>query len=165
MNIDLINKIRKVAAELTELAGEAERAPAPSSDDAVALAERTVTRFLDLLERGELNDIDELVHPAAPYVIPGRSRISGLYEGPDGVRAASSIIPRAGVTELSSKIVDLVASADQVATFHELRGVVDGRSVQFDIALRFTVREGMIHAITEYSGDQYTSDDLFTARS
>jgi ketosteroid isomerase-like protein len=162
MNIDLINKIRKVAAELSDLAGEAERTPMASSDDAVVRTEQTVTRFLDHLDRGELDQIDALVHPAAPYVIPGRSRISGLYEGPDGVRAASSIIPRSGVSDLTSKMIDLVAGAEQVATFHELRGVVDGRPVQFDIALRFTVRDGMIHAITEYSGDQYASDDLFS---
>lgn len=134
---------------------------ARSSDDPVAIARLVVDRFLAALDTGDLSRLEEFLQPDVAYVVPGRSRASGIYEGCDGVRRALAISPREGVTTLRSERTDTVAAPARVITLHELSGVADGRPVRFGIALGFTIRDGRISAVIEYSGDQYTSDDLF----
>lgn len=160
MDSPLVDRLRRLAAELTGIADHASN-PAPSSDDATANAERLATRFLDAVDRGELDQFDDLVHHDVVHVVPGRSRAAGIYEGPDAIRHAMSVLPRAGVHDLRAKLVDLVATPTQVVTFHELSGTVDGQPRSFELMLRFSVRDGRIARIAEYTTDQYTTDDIF----
>lgn len=134
-----------------------------SSDDLAGQAAAVVRRFLTSLERGDLASVEDLICDDLIYRIPGRSRISGVYEGMDGITAACSIAPRPGAKELQSELTDLLptTSGEDVATFHTLTGRLDGHSLDIDIALRFRLRDGRIAVITEYSTDQYTADDLF----
>jgi ketosteroid isomerase-like protein len=160
MDTPLVDRLRRLAAELTGIADHV-ATPAPSSDDAAALAEQLATRFLDAVERGELDDLDDLVHHDVVHVVPGRSRAAGVYEGPDAIRRAMSVLPRAGIHDLRAKLVDLVATPTQVVTFHELSGTVDGRPHTIELMLRFALRDGRIARVTEYTTDQYATDDIF----
>lgn len=160
MDTALVDRLRRLAAELTGIADHVD-VPDGSSDDPLRRAEVAVTRFLDLVDAGDLAALDDVVHADVVYVVPGRSRASGMYEGTDAMRRAMSVLPRHGVGDLRSKLTDLVVSADRVVTFHELTGTVDGESRTVDLALRFTLRDGRIAEVLEYSGDQYTTDDVF----
>ena len=160
MDSPLVDRLRRLAAELTGIADHVD-VPGRSSDDPAAIAERVVGEFLDAVERGELDGIDQLVHHDVVHVVPGRSRAAGVYEGPDAMRRAMSVLPRAGVTDLRAKLVDLAAGADHVVTIHELSGTIDGEPRTIELALRFTVRDGRIARIAEYSADQYGSDEIF----
>jgi ketosteroid isomerase-like protein len=160
MDTPLVDRLRRLAAELTGIADHV-GAPAPSSDDATARAEHLATRFLDAVERGELDVLDDLVHDDVVHVVPGRSRAAGVYEGPDAIRHAMSVLPRTGVNDLRAKLVDLVATPAQVVTFHELSGTVDGQPRTIELMLRFSVRDGRIARIAEYTTDQYATDDMF----
>lgn len=157
-NADLATALHEAARRLSLQPRQGE-----SSDELAGQAAAVVRRFLTSLEKGDLAAVEDLIRADLVYRIPGRSRISGVYEGMDGITAACSIAPRPGAKELQSELTDLLpaTSGEDVATFHTMTGKLDGQSLDIDIALRFQLRDGRIAAITEYSTDQYTADDLF----
>lgn len=158
-NKTLIERLRTLANELTGIADHA--AVTNSSDDPGNQAERLVNRFLDIVDNGRLDELRTVAHPDIVYIIPGRSRISGIFEGIDATVQAMSVLPRAGARDLRTKLTHLVATGDSVATFHELSGTVDDHTHTVELALRYEIRDGLISRITEYSANQYDSDDIF----
>jgi ketosteroid isomerase-like protein len=158
MHLDLLTRLRHVADELDSLANDT---PVTTGADIAERNRHVVSAFLDALEHGDLDRLDDLVHSTVRYDIPGRSRISGVYEGLDGVKAACAIAPRAGVRDLVSTRTDLLAGLQRVASFHEIAGTLDGRTIRFEVALRFEIADGRIASIVEYSSDQHTADDVF----
>ena len=162
MDHHLATRLRQLATELAALADRT-RTDHPSSDDATAVAVTLAERFTELADRGDLDALDAIVHHDVTYVVSGRGPAAGVYEGIDAMRAALSVPLRHGVTDVRTKLIDLVARPDLVTTFHELIGTIDGHERRFEFALRFHVRDAKIAAIAEFSADQHTSDTLFAA--
>lgn len=160
--MDLADRLRHLAAQLTGLAGDVELEPAPSPAGSHDNAVPVVERFLDVVDTGHLADLDAIVHADVVYVVPGHSRAAGRYDGPGAMRRAMEVLPRTGITDLRSKLTELIGSATTVVTFHELTGTIDGTERTAELALRFTVRDGRIAQITEYNAHQHLTDDLFT---
>ncbi len=162
---ELAAALREAADRLSPVSVESPAMPPArfSSDDPGQRAARLVQQFLGFLEQGDLVSLGDLVSEDLVYRIPGQSRISGVYEGVDGLAAACSIAPRPGVRGLRSELTGLTpsSSGDFVATFHAMTGSLDDQTVEVEIALRFTLRDGRISVITEYCADQYLSDELF----
>jgi len=157
-DLDLAAALREAAGRLSDPSR-----PVLSSDDARHRATALVKQFLETLEMGDLTALGEVVCDDVVYRIPGHSRISGVFEGVEGIVFACSVAPRYGAQALTSELVELIAghSGDQVATFHTMTGLLDGNALEIDMAMRFELRDNRISSITEYSADQYATDDLF----
>jgi ketosteroid isomerase-like protein len=160
MNTDLIKRLRRIADELSGVADHAEVA-GHSSDDPTKRAQRLVEQFVAAVADGNLDGLDAVVDPDVVYVVSGRSRASGVYEGLEALKRSFTIAPRAGASGLQSRLVGLIADADAVVTFHEITGSLDGDDVRFETALRYRVGDGRIAEIHEFSGDQHRCDDVF----
>jgi ketosteroid isomerase-like protein len=160
MNIELTTRLRHILADLTGIV-EHQEATGFSSDDPDVTARRVVEELVAAIDAGDLDGIGRHLHHDAIYIVSGRSRIAGMYEGIESIRTAFTIPPRAGAVDLTSKLTRLIAGPDGVATFHEISGTIEGRPFSFETALRYHLRDGLIDEIHEYSADQHTSDDLF----
>lgn len=157
---------QSIAGTLRALADRLDRTPV-SSDAPASVAQRTVEAFLDAYRTGDVDTAAALATPDLVYRVPGRSAISGTFEGAAGLHALAAIPPRAGARDLT-ETTDLVTPAPDgtsVATYHTLAAILDGRSITIELTLRFDLANGRISQITEYSHHQHLTDDVFSPGS
>ena len=117
------------------------------------LNRQRVLNFLDVFYAGDVeaalarcSDDVELIAPAPIEILPHMGRRAGK----DGVRQTWQTV-HARYSSLRRELRDIVADGDKVAVnlraFFTKRG--NGRTVQFDIAVFFTFRDGRIIRICE----------------
>ncbi len=117
-------------------------------------------RFLEVVELGFLEDLDDLVADDAVMLVPGRSAVAGLHEGRASVIAALGVAPAPGVSVTACDPLDLVATDDRAVAIVGLRGRIGAEPFEMEVAFHLQVRGDRIVGITEYSGDQYLADRL-----
>jgi steroid delta-isomerase-like uncharacterized protein len=78
--------------------------------------------FVEVLQdRGELERVEEFVHPE----FVDHSHVPGLPDGPEGVRAVLGAV-RAGFPDHDAEVVHMVAEDDLVATYKTFTGTHTG---------------------------------------
>ena len=78
--------------------------------------------FVEVLQdRGELDRVEEFVHPA----FVDHSAVPGLPDGPEGVRAVLGAV-RAGFPDHDAEVIHVVAEGDLVATYKTFSGTHTG---------------------------------------
>ena len=121
----------------------------------------TVERFLDAVERGDLETALAYCRPEIRYTIPGRGSASGDHVGRDAVRAALQAEPRPGGETRQFLTHAVVGSGPPIVSYHEVLARLDGHPARYRMLLLFGFTAGAISEIHEFTDDQYLADDLF----
>lgn len=127
-------------------------------------ARKLATALLQMIETGTLADLDTILAEDAIYLVPGRGHAAGLHRGQAAVTAALTQPPAEGVQITAAEPTELLANTDRAVLIVAVTGIRDESPFTFETVLHLRSRDGLITAITEYSGNQHLADLIVGSR-
>ena len=122
--------------------------------------EELVRRGYEAFNNADVETLRQLFADTTVFHEPGRSPISGDYEGLDQVLGFfGTLAERSGGT-FRATLHDVVANDEHAVGLHSSDAERDGRRVRSPV-LVFHVRDGRVTEVWQYWADPYTADDLF----
>ncbi len=135
----------------------ADDGPAAEMDDTTT--RDLATAFADALVTDPASVARRLAEHVV-YLAPGRAASAGLHRGRHAVLAALTPPAEAGVVVENAEVTDVLVDGQRAFVMIAMRGSSRCGPFDFEVGLHLAVEGGSITGITEYSGDQYTSDAL-----
>jgi ketosteroid isomerase-like protein len=124
--------------------------------------EEVVRRAYEAFNNGDVETLGQLFADTTVFHEPGRSPISGDYQGWDQVLGFfGTLAERSGGT-FRATLHDVVANDEHVVGLHSSDGERDGRSVRSPTVLVFDVRDGRIAETWSHHYDQYEFDEFWS---
>jgi ketosteroid isomerase-like protein len=124
--------------------------------------EEVVRRAYEAFNNGDVETLGQLFADTTVFHEPGRSPISGDYQGWDQVFGFfGTLAERSGGT-FRATLHDVVANDEHVVGLHSSDGERDGRSVRSPMVLVFDVRDGRIAETWPHHYDQYEFDEFWS---
>jgi hypothetical protein len=126
--------------------------------------EKTVQRFVEAIDAGDVATLEAILHPEATWNVHGTLPVSGFYKGRDSI-LNDFLAQGLGLYEpgtLSIDLTSLVAAGDAVAIeWHAVGRSVTGKSYDNEYAFFFTLRDGLITSVREYFDSLHVKDTLY----
>lgn len=122
---------------------------------------RAVLSYQRQVAAGDLEHARAIFWPDVTYTVPGRSRLSRTYRGPDEVMGYLGTLFALTDNTYAISRMHWLTSDDRVGLLTRNHASRGGRSLSWDELIVFTFVEGRKKSITHFSGDQYGVDELF----
>jgi ketosteroid isomerase-like protein len=136
----------------------------PSSGEGGAMAhpnEELVRRGYEAFNNADVETLRQLFADTTIFHEPGRSPISGDYEGLDQVLGFfGTLAERSGGT-FRANLHDVLANDEHVVGLHSSDAERDGRQVRSPTVLVFHVRDGRIAETWSHHHDQHEFDEFW----
>ena len=116
--------------------------------------------FVDFVQTGGREDYFAVLANEVVYLVPGRGPAAGLHLGLETVVRALIVQPRSGIHPATCTPTELLVEGTRAVVIIRLAGDDNGTPYQYEIVFHLQCHDGRITTITEYSGDQYTADQL-----
>jgi uncharacterized protein (TIGR02246 family) len=118
-----------------------------------------VRRLYQAFEARDRAAVSSLLADDCRWIIPGRGRQAGVYEGRAAVIELFRTITRKtrGTTELDVDVV--IAGDDYAIVLQRGRARIDGRSAELDECLVYRIRDGQVVEMKEFQFDLYALDE------
>jgi ketosteroid isomerase-like protein len=94
----------------------------------------------------------------AVWRIGGRSVLAGEYRGPREIVRFLGTLPRLTAGTYGSTVIDTLASDTRAAVLYRARGEREGRTLDIEQVLLFTIRDGLIADVLALPGDPVAFD-------
>lgn len=120
--------------------------------------------FADIIESGDLADLDDLLADEVVYLVPGRSGAAGLHHGHKAVAPALAQETSEDTTVSIVEVTEVLAAGTRAFVVVRFAGRVGGEPFDYETALHLRTSNGTVVAITEYNGDQYCADRVARRR-
>lgn len=117
--------------------------------DAVALAQR----FLGAFAAKDVAAARACLAPDVAWIVPGRTRISGRYQGPDEVLAYFGKLRELTGGTWKATPIDLLAGKTGVVLLSRGEGEREGRRYDATYCLHLRIDDGLIREARLYNAD------------
>jgi hypothetical protein len=117
-----------------------------------------VRRLFDAFERKDAFVLRELFADDAVWRVGGASRMAGVYRGRREIIRFLGSLPRLTDGTYTSQLADVLASDDRAAVLYRARGSREGRPLDIDQLLLFTIRDGCVVDVLALPSDQSAFD-------
>lgn len=97
----------------------------------------------------------------AVWHVGGTSRLAGTYRGRREIVRFLGRLPRLTDGTYASRLIDVLASDDRAAVLYRATGRREGRTLDIDQLLLFTLREGAVVEVTALPSDQQAFDSFW----
>lgn len=87
------------------------------------------------------------------WVVPGTGTMSGVYRGRDEVFRFLGRLPKETGGTYASQLVDVLASDERAAAVYHASGERDGRRLELEQVLLFTLHDGVIREVLALPSD------------
>ncbi|MQY06639.1 nuclear transport factor 2 family protein [Actinomadura macrotermitis] len=127
-------------------------------------AKQVVVRYVEAVANGDMDAIVDSFTPDVTWTYPGDLPLSGTWKGRDAVVGDFLAGATAGLFTEPPRIalVHVVAEGDQVVAEWTARGATTGGAVYDNRCCGiFTVRDGRIAAVREYTDTRHAGQALF----
>lgn len=114
--------------------------------------------FADVIEGGDLAELDDLLADEVVHLVPGRSDAAGLHHGHEAVAQALAQETSEDTTVSIIEVTEVIATGTRAVVIVRFAGTVGGEPFDFETVFHLRTSNGVVVAITEYSGDQYSAD-------
>jgi ketosteroid isomerase-like protein len=94
--------------------------------------------------------------------VPGRSPLTGDYEGVDAVIGYFVETMERSSGSFRVKVHDVLANDNHTVGLHVASGERDGKRLEDSQVLVIHVRDGKIASVWQHSSDQYSQDDFWS---
>jgi ketosteroid isomerase-like protein len=121
-----------------------------------------VRRGYEAFNRGDLEILTSLFSPDITLLQPGRSSLSGLYDGRDAVFGFFGGMAAATDGTFRAELRELYANDTQVVAVHRGTGKRGDATLAADAALVFELSDGVVTAITVHQKRQEEWDEFFS---
>jgi len=108
--------------------------------------------------RGDVGALVELFDQDIVWHFPGASKLAGKHVGRDACLAMLGAYGEASGGTLQANLVDVMASDDHVAGWARDTASTGGRSLDVDVVVVFTLRDGKVTEARHHFDDQASVD-------
>jgi ketosteroid isomerase-like protein len=112
---------------------------------------------------GDVDRLQQLIHPDVVWHVPGRNVLNGEYKGFAEVLGLFGRLAAMTDGTFRSELHDVVAGDDHVVGLHTERGRRSGRSLEARLALVGHVRDGRLSEVWEGHLDAEAFDSFWSA--
>lgn len=116
--------------------------------------------FAVALETANREALAKVLSEQVVYQAPGRSIIAGIHHGRCNVVAMLTIAAVPGTEVSGVEVTESMSEGTRAFLVFQISGTVPHGTFEFEVAFHLQSDCGLITGITEYSGDQYTADEL-----
>ncbi len=120
---------------------------------AAADNEAIVRRIFDAFARKEGLALRGLFAEDAIWSVPGHGVMAGLYDGRDAIFRFLAKLPRETGGTYSSELIDVLASEDRAAALYRARGARNGRTLELEQVLLFSIDGGLVRHVLALPSD------------
>jgi uncharacterized protein len=89
----------------------------------------------------------------AVWTVPGSGAMAGVYRGRDEIFRFLARLPKETEGTYSSRLIDVLASDDRAAALYRASGERQGRRLDLDQVLLFTVSDGVVAEVVALPSD------------
>jgi ketosteroid isomerase-like protein len=119
----------------------------------VAENDEIVRRIFDAFSRKEGFALRGLFAEDAVWIVPGSSVMAGIYRGRDEIFRFLARLPKLTNGTYRSTFVDALASEERGAGLYRAQGEREGRSIDIEQVLLFTIRDGLVTEVLALPSD------------
>ena len=106
--------------------------------------EQLVRRIFDAFARKQGFALRDVFADDAVWIVPGSGSMAGVFVGREAIFGFLGRLPKQTGGTYSSTLIDVLASRDRAAALYRARGRRNGRDLDLDQVLLFTVRDGLV---------------------
>jgi ketosteroid isomerase-like protein len=117
-----------------------------------------VRRLFEAFERKDAFALRELFAEDAVWHVGGRSVVARTYRGRREIIRFLGTLPKLTDGTYSSRLIDVLASGARAAVLYRASGRREGRALDIDQLLLFTLRDGVVTEVVALPSDQHAFD-------
>ncbi|MCP4085094.1 MAG: hypothetical protein GY745_08605 [Actinomycetia bacterium] len=136
----------------------------PRHDVPETEAGKIASIFADVIEGGDLAELGDLLADEVVYLVPGRSGAAGLHHGHEAVAQTLAQETSEDTTVSIVEVTEVIAAGTRAVVVVRFAGTVGGEPFDHETVFHLRTSNGVVVAITEYSGDQYRADRVARRR-
>jgi ketosteroid isomerase-like protein len=115
-------------------------------------------RIFDAFERKDAFVLRELFAHDVVWRVGGTSGLAGVYRGRREIIRFLGSLPRLTNGTYASRLTDVLASENRAAVLYRATGIREGRTLDIDQLLLFTIRDGCVADVVALPSDQGAFD-------
>jgi hypothetical protein len=120
-----------------------------------------VRRLFDAFERKDVFALRGLFAEDVVWQVAGESRLAGTYRGRREVIGFLGSLPRLTDGTYAAQVIDVLASDERAAVLYRATGRREGRALDLDQLLLFTLRDGAVTHVVALPADQGAFDTFW----
>ena len=117
-----------------------------------------VRRLFDAFVRKDAFSLREGFAEDAVWTVRSPSVVGGTYRGRREIMRFLGSLPKLTDGTYSTRLIDVLASEDRAAVLYRATGRRQGRELDIDQVLLFTLRDGVVTEVLALPGDQHAFD-------
>ncbi len=91
--------------------------------------------------------------PDAVWRVPGSGTMAGEFSGPDAILRFLGRLPKETNGSYRSTLIDVLVSEGRAAALYRASGTRDGRTLDIDQVLLFTIEDGVVRSVLALPSD------------
>ncbi len=121
--------------------------------EARAENEAIVRRIFDAFETKRGFALRDVFADDAVWVVPGRSTMSGTFRGREEIFRFLGRLPKETDGTYGSSLIDVLVSQDHAAALYRATGERNGRSLELEQVILFTIHDGLVRRVVALPTD------------
>lgn len=117
-----------------------------------------VRRLFDAFVRKDAFSLREGFAEDAVWTVHSSSVVGGTYRGRREIMRFLGSLPKLTDGTYSTRLIDVLASDDRAAVLYRATGRRQGRELDIDQVLLFTLRDGVVTEVLALPSDQHAFD-------
>jgi ketosteroid isomerase-like protein len=109
--------------------------------------EALVRQIFDAFARKQGFALRDVFAEDATWTVPGTGTMSGTFRGREEIFRFLGRLPKETNGTYSSSLIDVLASDERAAAVYRATGERNGRRLELDQVLLFTLRDGLVHEV------------------
>jgi uncharacterized protein len=120
-----------------------------------------VRRIMDAFANKEGFALLDCFAEDAVWRVPGASVMAGTYRGRSEIFQFLGRLPKLTAGTYGSRLIDVLASGERAAALYRAVGVRDGRTLDIDQLLLFTIHNGLVTEVLALPSDPAAFEDFW----
>jgi ketosteroid isomerase-like protein len=124
-----------------------------SADETIAANRALVRRIMDAFANKEGFALRDCFAEDAVWHVPGEGVMAGTYRGRSEIFRFLARLPKLTAGTYGSTFIDSLASEERGAGLYRATGEREGRTIDIDQVLLFTIRDGVVTEVLALPSD------------
>lgn len=120
--------------------------------------ESLVRRIFDAWARKDGFSLRDAFAADCVWTVPGSGVMAGVYRGREEIFRFLARLPKLTNGTYGSRLIDVLASGERAAGLYRASGEREGRSLELDQVLLFTIRDGRVTEVLALPSDPRAFD-------
>jgi uncharacterized protein len=123
--------------------------------------EALVRRIFDAFARKRGLSLRDVFADDAIWHVPGASVMAGTYRGRGEIFRFLARLPKLTNGTYGSRLIDVLVSEERAAALYRASGEREGRSLDIDQLLLFTIRDGLVREVLALPNDPLAFEEFW----